>query len=251
MKNLHLIPTDKPSRLYEGNLGELVIIQYNSPLKSLHIYITSDEEIKDGDWYCSPNGIVSKYNGTEKLPDNWNKIILTTDQDLIKDGVQAIDDEFLEWFVENPNCEEVMVYKDERLEPEQDFHFYKITFALSEPLQETLENLYCKDCNKNLEICTCMDDTIDMKHETLEEPKQETAVEFLKKEYIKRGDCLPSGVFKDALEMEAKQDQNKYSEEDMREAIKFGLNGMYGYQFNEEGETENQISKYLQQFKNK
>ena len=80
---------------------------------------------------------------------------------------------------------------------------------------------------------------------------QETAVEFLKKEYIKRGDCLPSGVFKDALEMEAKQDQNKYSEEDMREAIKFGLNGMYGYQFNEEGETENQISKYLQQFKNK
>ena len=49
--------------------------------------------------------------------------------------------------------------------------------------------------------------------------KQETAVEFLKKEYIKRGDCLPSGVFKDALEMEAKQNQNKYSEEDMREAI--------------------------------
>jgi len=26
------------------------------------------------------------------------KIILTTDQDLIKDGVQSIDDEFLEWF---------------------------------------------------------------------------------------------------------------------------------------------------------
>jgi hypothetical protein len=35
------------------------------------------------------------------------KIILTTDQDLIKDGVQAIDDEFLEWFVKNPSCEEV------------------------------------------------------------------------------------------------------------------------------------------------
>ena len=37
------------------------------------------------------------------------KIILTTNQDLIKDGVQAIDDEFLEWFVKNPSCEEVKV----------------------------------------------------------------------------------------------------------------------------------------------
>jgi hypothetical protein len=33
------------------------------------------------------------------------KIILTTDQELIKDGVQSIDDEFLEWFVKNPSCE--------------------------------------------------------------------------------------------------------------------------------------------------
>ena len=37
------------------------------------------------------------------------KIILTTDQELISDGVQPIDDEFLEWFVKNPSCEEVEV----------------------------------------------------------------------------------------------------------------------------------------------
>jgi hypothetical protein len=37
------------------------------------------------------------------------KIILTTDGDLIKDGVQSIDDEFLEWFVKNPSCEEAKV----------------------------------------------------------------------------------------------------------------------------------------------
>jgi hypothetical protein len=49
----------------------------------------------------------------EKLHDksNYKKIILTTDQDLIKDGVQAIDDEFLEWFVKNPSCEEVEIKK--------------------------------------------------------------------------------------------------------------------------------------------
>jgi hypothetical protein len=41
------------------------------------------------------------------------KIILTTDGDLIKDGIQVIDDdEFLEWFVKNPSCERVEVSED-------------------------------------------------------------------------------------------------------------------------------------------
>ena len=39
----------------------------------------------------------------------YKKIILTTDVDLIKDGVQEIPDEFLEWFVKNPSCERVEV----------------------------------------------------------------------------------------------------------------------------------------------
>ena len=42
----------------------------------------------------------------------YKKIILTTDQDLIKDGVQEIPDEFLEWFVKNPTCEFVIVKSD-------------------------------------------------------------------------------------------------------------------------------------------
>ena len=40
------------------------------------------------------------------------KIILTIDTDLIKDGVQETPDEFLEWFVKNPSCEEVDVKKE-------------------------------------------------------------------------------------------------------------------------------------------
>ena len=36
-----------------------------------------------------------------------SKIILTTDPDLIANGVQAIDDDFLEWFVKNPSCETI------------------------------------------------------------------------------------------------------------------------------------------------
>jgi len=113
MKNIHLLPTDKPSRLRVGGNGNFVfgmiqtsIQSKNDDFANQHIYITSDEEIKEGDWVLTKlNEVIlfgRSYN--EKL---YKKIILTTDPDLIKDGVQAIDDEFLEWFVKNPSCEEV------------------------------------------------------------------------------------------------------------------------------------------------
>jgi len=34
---------------------------------------------------------------------------------------------------------------------------------------------------------------------------QQTAVQYIKQQYIERGEILPSGVFQEALEMEAKQ----------------------------------------------
>ena len=105
MKNLHVLPTDHPSRLrynIKTRIWELnEFHKYHTDIKSTHnIYITSDEEIKEGDWCYHPllkwgSVIKSKYdepNSTMK------KIILTTDPDLIKNGVQAIDAEFLEWF---------------------------------------------------------------------------------------------------------------------------------------------------------
>ena len=75
------------------------------------LYITTDEEIKEGDWFLEKAGrqYPIQWNGVDKLNRHCKKIILTTDQDLIADGVQAIDDEFLEWFVKNPTCEEVEV----------------------------------------------------------------------------------------------------------------------------------------------
>ena len=122
MRNIHIIPTDKPSRLGLHKNGELQL-HTNSLTKNLpyfspqNIYITTDSEIKEGDWYCSPGGLISKHNGTEKLPIGWKKIIVTTDQDLIKDGVQAIDDEFLDWFC-SKNGEvdfvEVIAIEDEK-----------------------------------------------------------------------------------------------------------------------------------------
>jgi len=46
-------------------------------------------------------------------------------------------------------------------------------------------------------------------------------------------------------------EEQMFSKEDMREAIIFGLDGMYGYQWGKEGETDNQINKYLEELKKK
>jgi hypothetical protein len=114
MKNIHVLKSDKPSRLHLGGSGLVLCVSpfNNGTISSHHIYITSDEEIKEGDWILDIelNRIEKcQYSGVFR---NWKKIILTTDQDLIADGVQAIDDEFLEWFVKNPSCEEVIVEID-------------------------------------------------------------------------------------------------------------------------------------------
>jgi len=115
MKNIHLLQTDnKWSRLYFNvNDKEFQICEIEKSSTILkpnrHIYITSDEEIKEGDWCVDDIGDVFKIEYLKYFKDFCKKIILTTDQDLIKDGVQAIDDEFLEWFVKNPSCEEVEV----------------------------------------------------------------------------------------------------------------------------------------------
>jgi hypothetical protein len=126
MKNIHVLATDKPSRLTLSKKGLFLQkhiyqneISKSFGLKNQHIYITSSEEIKEGDWmYYKHFGedIVYKYDAMNGQNTNVNehkpfyqKIILTTDQSL--DGVQAIQDDFLEWFVNNPKCEEVEVEK--------------------------------------------------------------------------------------------------------------------------------------------
>ena len=122
MKNIHVLPTDKPSRLFVSSRdGKIKLTGHTKDFVGIkqHIYITNSEEIKEGDWmYYKHFGedIVTKYNtwggqntNVNEHKDYYKKIILTNDSTLIKDGVQAIDNEFLEWFVKNPSCERVEV----------------------------------------------------------------------------------------------------------------------------------------------
>jgi len=117
MKNIHILPTDKQIKnvgdLVKDQYGDIHIFtkndgkEYGKTTTKLNIYITSDEEIKEGDWFYSVRELIEKAVINYPKGEHFGKIILTTDQDLIKDGVQAIDDTFLEWFVKNPSCEEI------------------------------------------------------------------------------------------------------------------------------------------------
>ena len=118
MKNIHLKPTTKRSYLaIKDSNNKLELSEKNTffvngfGFTPQHIYITNDEEIKEGDWvYCNIDNTIDIANDrTNYHRYEFQKIILTTDPDLIKDGIQAIDDEFLEWFVKNPSCEFVPI----------------------------------------------------------------------------------------------------------------------------------------------
>jgi len=161
MKNIHLIPTDKPSKIALSFEKLFFNSKPLSPIlyKNQNICITNDEEIKDGDWCYYENGdlkgIHKVING--KIPKTMflKKIILTTDQDLIKDGVQAISDEFIELFIKNLNCERVEVVDDTYTVGEMSKlplgtrnHKYKIIIPKEELKQETLEEAAEKQWGK-------------------------------------------------------------------------------------------------------
>ena len=70
------------------------------------VYIVSNtENVNENCWIIVDDRLVQvSYLLSDEVA-RGNKVILTTNKLLIKDGVQAIPDEFLEWFVKNPSCE--------------------------------------------------------------------------------------------------------------------------------------------------
>jgi hypothetical protein len=161
MKNVHVLPTDKPSRLHFDDklflsTSPQISKNINSIVEGRNIYITSDEEIKVGDWVITPTNDIIQW--AKVFQPDGKKIILTTDGDLINDGVQPIDDEFLEWFVKNPNCEKVEIENGWGLEIDIETPYYKIIIPKEE--QTTEEQLPTK-WFKTEEIDTWVGDSTD------------------------------------------------------------------------------------------
>jgi hypothetical protein len=242
MKNIHILPTDKPSRLHIDHSGLFFSPKYqlssniNSIVQGRNIYITSDEEIKEGDW------AMSIYKGLIKVSDSelkiksyvhyfFTKIILTTDSDLINDGIQAIDDEFLEWFVKNSSCEFVEVEKwtDYKLENDKEIPFfsYKIIIPKEEPKQtdENGKPIIYWGGKQELPIvngsygCTIQTN----KQETLEKTAEKWVFETNSHKWSNNDDTAGDNhySFKNGVKW---QQERSYSEEDLKQAFIDGSN---------------------------
>jgi hypothetical protein len=262
MKNIYVLPTDKETRLH-NTFGILRLEKgYDASPCNKNIYITSNEEIKVGDYWiyiCPINGLDYKDNNNpivknnlpptwfEKLHDkgNYKKIILTTDQDLIKDGVQAIDDEFLEWFVKNPSCEEVEVEKEKvHIGWEPDYTYEDLGI---DGVQNVYQDFYKIIIPKEEQV-----DILDMGQiPAKEEPKQETLEESAEKYSINQFPLkdfngkqwnnhreLCKIDFINGSKWQQEQDEKMYSEEDMKKSF----NGF---------KTGKSFEEWFEQFKNK
>lgn len=222
MKNIHVLKTDKPSRLVLDSINNNLFLTTTKSfpsdiMKFKNIYITSDEEIENC-WFVNLTnneiGYIKNNIGTQK---NAKKIILTTDIDLIKDGVQAIDYEFLEWFVKNPSCEEVKVEITEIsciIPNFGDVDKYKIIIPKEKPKQETLE---------------------------------EVAEKYSSIAFSGRQDLY------DGFIAGAKwQAERMYSEEDMREAFENGVgSGKYQAEYGNNAKGSMNFEYFIEQFKKK
>ena len=265
MKNIHVLLTDKPSRLYEFGGKFILTNESSNAFRNQHIYITSDEKVEEKHWALNIGNneiiyitkIIHKIayhepdRGCIRLED-CRKIILTTDQDLIKDGLQPIDDDFLEWFVKNPSCEGVEIEKGKILNQGSYITGNIVTKDYYEIIIPKEESKPLPDVNWQSEIINKVWDEEEPKQKTLEEAKtgyvkSETeflGVEFIlkdgSKQFVSKQETLEEAAenycsnshainedraswqdiefaFKDGAKWQA---ERMYSEEEVRQAIK-------------------------------
>ena len=127
-KQIIMLPSEKPSQIIMTG-GKLFIYSAERPKSSIvdnstqHLYILSDEEIKDGDWYYSIEFKVILQSESTSIEGAVQKIIATTDPDLLstgdkaiidytfKDGIFEIPQHIIEVYVKNPFDEVEVEYE--------------------------------------------------------------------------------------------------------------------------------------------
>jgi hypothetical protein len=292
MKNIHILPTDKPSRLVkiynDVNRKTFTLkldVEVNDSFKEyVNIYITSDERPNTNEYYIIDDiHEVLKNDSLKFIDNNCKKIILTTDQDLIKDGVQELNDEFLEWLVKNPSCEEVKVVDVRSLGVYGSYYPYKIDVPKEEIEILKEELIDCPKCRtsdfKNCHSVKCPMRKDEIKQETLEEaaekysenweeitgldyentvPSEVNKLDFIngakyQKEQNQIKDIIPALVdFKHEcinIPSQCKPDNLLYSFDDIKNALLAGINiyrqSISGMYSNSEVFRNNAIKDYL------
>ena len=237
-KNLWLIPTSPNDETAKG-------IWIKETRNWCHIYITNSEEIKEGDWcYDEERNLVFQFNSSTglKLYKESNQkflreIILTTDPDLIKDGVQAIDYEFLQWFVKNPSCEEVKVESFVNGNVQK---IYEIIIPKEEQKQHLIDIMKAdeelglyeepKQTDENGKPLTYWGGLAEHKQETLEEVYLNHLIDEISKGFLLDKKSAKEVVIKFS-KWQQEQDKNKYSEEEFRNKL-YECLGYFAYKHN-------------------
>ena len=256
MKNIYVLPTNKPSRLFLNKVNNKLLSEdiSNPSLKKVlpsgsyqNIYITNDEEIKVGDWTIATDGgwkdTITKITGIP-ITDVWKKIILTTDQDLIKDGVQAIDNTFAEWFVKNPSCEYVEVeikpmfpMYSTFIESIDNPPFYgNLERKIIIPQEEPKPHSFCETPDEKCTMNYCDENGCQNRKRELVEPQEEPKQSSVGKEFYESADEIIT-VYKQEKIKEAAENYSIYNEQvnkAIQEAVKFGAKWMEERSYSEE-----------------
>jgi len=252
MKNIHILPTDKPSvpsRLFYNNKKTLVFNKEYYVFNGVNIYITNDEEIKDGDWYLDTFNTqrikADQFSDHKHYGNVCKKIILTTDQDLIKDGIQEITDEFLEWFVQTPACEFIEVKKVKWI-LNSEYLVYEIIIPKEEPKQSIKDKILSETPESVIQKVRETTNDLVKSKQTLEE-----ASEYFAHNNFNMHDTNNYKALKQGFEQGAKwQAERRYSEEDM---IEFAV-WMYlevGQNSGKERTNKELFKEWFEQFKKK
>jgi hypothetical protein len=262
MKNIYLLPTTASNSFgfcKRKDNGKLLVCpmseEDHNQAEYQHVYITSDGKIKEGDWVITPNPQkpLEKINKETYLPhyNKKRKIILTTDPNLIKDGVQAIPTSFLEWFVKNPNCEEVKVKKvfDEdwsEISGAFEISYYKIILPKEEPKQETPEQ-HVQLINENIDE---LDESLKrVKQGTLDKAAKANALEELSK-YQPNKERFKLSCKNSFLRGAKYEAERMYSEEEVYKLL-LKHQSTYRSHVRNTGDWSFDIEKWLKQFKKK
>ena len=176
MKNIHLISTSQFSKLayYQESTS------YNKPILQLvnmtssdytyqHLYITANnEDIKKKDWIISRGKLIRSSKSYCANNEYGRKIILTTDPNLIIDGIQSINDEFLVWFVNNDSCEEVKISHELNINGKNGLDRARFIYKIIIPVEESKQE--CEYCRQaiNKYGCACAKPLKDFKQEELD-----------------------------------------------------------------------------------
>jgi len=225
MRNIFLVRTGAATRLYKNAQGVFGLRDKEERVtdatsQNYWMYIVTEEAFSEGDFITDDYVSASRVRSTtiEALKENgcyeqFKKVILTTHDYPISEGIQRIDDEFLEWFVKNPTCEKVEV-KNYPLKFGGTLHKIIIPQedSLSSKLKNVLDNMSQEEFDKEWKKIT------DLKMEgpsIFEEPKQET-LEEAALSFLPHSEVEHDTDFIRGFEFGAKyQAKRMYSEEDM------------------------------------